>query len=246
MDATGAKTAEAKTVVTTPVRTAPAATGSRGTSRRWAVAGLAVALVGVAVLAFTQVIGSAREPSSAPPASPVPTSAAPSSPSATRPAPAPEPLGAAPPAASVEVSPSSVEAYTATGSPDNPGRIPRAVDNDPGSGWSTDRYFQQLPQFAPGVGLIATFGRPVRLTSVDITSPSAGTVVQVRSAPDAETPLSGTGLLATATLNAGATTIQIPPGPPSTGVLIWITRLTSADGGYQSTINEITYHAAAD
>jgi hypothetical protein len=243
------------TPVTAPVprveRAAPASPPpkppklSRNATRKKAGRGvvvgvLAAALTAIMILTLSQVAGSSGGQS----AQPGPGIQVPAAPGPAAIAPAPELAAPAPPPpVPVEVTPVNVKEYNVTGSPDNPRRIGRAVDGDPGSGWSTSRYFQQLPKFTPGVGIMATFGRSVRLTTVHVHSPSAGTVVEIRSAPSVGASLSGTQLLATATLGSGTTAIPIPPGPPSTGVLVWITRLAGKDGGYQSTIDEVTYQA---
>jgi putative peptidoglycan lipid II flippase len=116
------------------------------------------------------------------------------------------------------------------------------IDGDPTTVWRTDQYRQQFPSsLKPGVGIMATFGQPVKLTEVDIDSPSAGTVVQIRTATTAVPHLADTQIIGTATLTNGHTVIQLNPGPPVQYVLVWIGTLANTGHYYQSMIGEITF-----
>jgi hypothetical protein len=148
------------------------------------------------------------------------------------------------PPPSTPVRPATVREYVVTGSEDNPNTLNRVADGDPGTTWKTDRYNQQFPSFAPGIGIMAQLPKPAVLASVTIASPSAGTVVQIRSASSAGVPLSGAPLLATATLHAGVTTIRLPARPATPYVLVWIIHLDDGGGGFQSMIGEITCQPA--
>jgi putative peptidoglycan lipid II flippase len=105
--------------------------------------------------------------------------------------------------------------------------------------WKTDQYRQQFPSFSPGIGLLVGFGHSLRLSSVTVTSPSPGTVVQIRSAASPGVSLDSSTVLATATLHSGATAIPLPAHPTSPYLLVWITKLSSTGGGFQSEIGGI-------
>ncbi|WIY00773.1 hypothetical protein QRX60_43090 [Amycolatopsis mongoliensis] len=198
---------------------------------------LAIAVVVLVAGGVTQVSGLFdRAPAGAPePASsPAPTAVRP------RPAPPPAPSSTTP-AAPAPVRPDSVTVYSVTGSPDHPREAGLAVDGDPATAWPTDQYREQFPKFAPGVGLLAGFGRPLRVREVDVSSPSAGSVVEIRVAASAPAALADTVPLATATLASGTTRIPVPPGPASAAVLVWLVHLAPGPGGYQDRIQEITY-----
>jgi hypothetical protein len=196
--------------------------------RQLALAG-ALVVIAVAVAFGIQFAGSfgVASPSAARPAA-----IRPAPPTTTTTTTTPPTTTTTPPPPPAPVSPDSVREYVVSGSADNPAALSRVADGDPGTVWHTDTYRQQFPLFSPGIGIIAGFPRPV--DSVTITSPSAGTVVQLRSAAGT---LADTRLLATATLHAGRTTVAVP----ATGrLLVWIVRLDQTTGGFQSQIADIT------
>ena len=151
--------------------------------------------------------------------------------------PAPQPAG--------PIKPAAVSVFTAKGDPDGAARAGRAIDGDPGTTWRTDIYQQQFPALRPGIGLISSFAEPVRLVSIAIDSPSAGAEVEIRVAPEDHAPLEDTQVIGTATLAAGQTTIQLAPHQPTQHVLVWITKLATANGGFRAEIGELTFTRAA-
>jgi hypothetical protein len=140
--------------------------------------------------------------------------------------------------------PASVGVYDVTNQPDNANRANRAVDNNPDTAWSTDNYFQPFPTLKPGIGLMASFAEPVKLASVTITSKSAGTVVEIRVAAAEDAPFEETKVIATATLSAGQTQIQLNDHDPTQHVLVWITKLAGGGKDNQSDIGELVYTRA--
>ncbi|HEX3648666.1 MAG TPA: protein kinase family protein [Pseudonocardiaceae bacterium] len=143
-----------------------------------------------------------------------------------------------PPPPPKPVSPATVREFVVSGSADNPGTLSRVADGDPGTTWQTDTYRQQFPLYSPGIGILARFGKP--LASVTITSPTTGTVVELRSAAAPDVSLDDTGLLTTAALHAGANTVDLPAHRALPYLLVWIVRLDQTEGGFQSQIAEIT------
>lgn len=200
----------------------------------------AVVVVAVAVAFGIQFAGSfgVASPSAAPPA----TRPAPST--TTTPPPTTTTTTTKPPPPPRPVRPATVREFVVSGSEDNPGTLSRVADGDPATVWKTDDYRQQFPLFSPGIGVLAGFGGPVALSSVTITSPSAGTVVQLRSAAAPGVSLRRTTLLATATLHAGATRIALPAHAARPYLLVWIVRLAGTADGFQSQVAEITAQAA--
>ena len=148
-------------------------------------------------------------------------------------APAPPPVVPAGP-----IRPAGVEVYNVGGTPDNPRRANFAVDGDPGTAWRTDTYKQPFPALKPGVGLMASFAEPVRLAEVTIDSPSAGTVVEIRSASSDNPDLGETKVIGKATLEAGQTKLQLDRAEPTQHVLVWITTLAE---GNMSELTEIGF-----
>ncbi|SDK59604.1 hypothetical protein SAMN04488074_106158 [Lentzea albidocapillata subsp. violacea] len=152
---------------------------------------------------------------------------------------------APPPAPAGPVQPAAIGVYDVTNQPDNPNQASRAADNNAGTFWRTDNYFQPFPTLKPGIGLMASFAEPVKLASVTITSPSKGTHVEIRSASALDAPLEETKVIGVADLSDGQTQIQLNEHEPTGHVLIWITQLTSSGGGKnQSEVREILYTRA--
>ncbi len=149
-----------------------------------------------------------------------------------------------PPPPPAPVVPAGVAEFVLSGSEDNPGQLSRIIDGDPTTMWHTDTYRQQFPSYTLGLGLVVHFAHPRRLTSVTITSPSVGTVVQVRSAPGPDVTLANTPLLASKNLRAGTTTIHLPKPTASPYLLLWIPHLGDTDGGFRTAIGAITAQPA--
>jgi hypothetical protein len=201
----------------------------------------------VAFVAFQAVSLVGGGPSSGPPLV-IPTSAAPA------PAPAPGQAAAAaapavPPPAPVPTGPvqlASIAVYDPSGDPDDPGKVGRAADNDPGSTWSTSQYDQQFPELKPGIGLMTTFRAPAKVSQVIVRSPSPGTRIEIRAAAAPDVPLAQTQLLGTGTVSGDTTTIPVAAMPAPTGnLLVWITGLAESDGQYRSQIAEVTVVGAS-
>lgn len=150
--------------------------------------------------------------------------------------PAPAPAG--------PVQPASIGVYDVTNQPDNANRANRAVDNNPTTVWQTENYFQPFPTLKPGIGLMASFAEPVKLASVTVTSPSEGTVVEIRVAASEGAPLEETKVIATATLSAGQTQIQLGEHDATQHVLVWVTKLAGGGRNHKSEIAEVVYTRA--
>lgn len=205
---------------------------------------LTVATLAVVVWVVTSVIGFFGGSSTNLPGGGGPT-VAPSTPVAGRTTTAtPSATTPTAPALGTPIAPDSVAEFHVKGGSDNPGEAKRVIDGDPGTLWKSDTYAKQFPELKPGIGLMATFGQPVKLSEVAIDSPSAGTVVEIRTSPTAHPDqITDTQLVGTATLTNGHTVIQLNPGQPTQYILVWITQLApGSDGhGFQSSIGEITY-----
>lgn len=164
------------------------------------------------------------------------TGAAASPTSAIAPTSAPAPV-------STEVRPAGASVFSPSGSPDNPTTAGLAVDGNPATEWSTDAYFDQFPSFKSGVGLLVGLARPARLTEVSITSPSPGTVVEIRTSPSDRPTLDQTQVIGRATLVNGVTTVPVSSDTTASRVLVWITKLGTDSGKNQSSIAEIDFAA---
>lgn len=144
-----------------------------------------------------------------------------------------------PPPPPIPVADLSVYDISGEGNPDNEEDVGRLVDGDPGTGWSTDSYFQPFPAYKEGLGVMLRFEQPIAVSSVTIDSPSPGTVVEVRSAPGPDPDLDETTVLGNATLDGGNTKIALQPAPPTRFLLIWITGLSGGGDRNQSELSEV-------
>lgn len=161
----------------------------------------------------------------------------PESPKATEP-----PAGT--PATGAPVPASSVSVFSPEGTPDDAEGAKAALDDDPGTEWRTDQYFQQFPALKNGVGLLATLPDPTTLGSVSITSSSPGTTVEIRTAPTTSPTLDQTQLIGTGRLDEDSTEIPVDAGQPARYVLVWITDLGKSDGQFQTSIADLKFRAA--
>lgn len=145
----------------------------------------------------------------------------------------------APPAGPIQAA--GVQVFNVKGDPDNPNRVNRAIDGNPESSWKTFDYSQPFPALKDGVGLVVAFAEPVTLAAVQVDSPSAGSVVEIRTAPSGEAGLAGSTVLGSGTLTAGRTEIQLNAAPPTQRVLIWITTLSTVNGKNATELAELTF-----
>ncbi|MGH3853993.1 MAG: protein kinase family protein [Pseudonocardiaceae bacterium] len=155
----------------------------------------------------------------------------------TKKAPAPVP----PPMLSAPIRANHVAVYdpSGLGSPDHQKDVAKLLSANPGTGWSTDSYFQQFPLYKKGLGVMLSFTTPIAPASVTVVSPSLGTVLEIRTAMSANPQLADTTVVGTATLTAGATQIPLRPGPPTRYLLVWITQLSGGKDHHQSRISQL-------
>jgi hypothetical protein len=213
----------------------------RGTKRKLAlfVALLGVGTIGIVLWLVTSVIGFFSGSTGNTAGVPVPGSGTTGHVATTTTAPPATTRAATGPA----IKPTAIAEFNVPGTnPDNPDRAGLAVDGDPNTLWPTDNYYQPFPALKPGIGLLATFGQPVKLAEVDIDSPSAGTVVQIRTATSPNPDINATPVVGNATLVNGHTEIRLSPdAQPTQYVVVWITTLAGGGGQNQSSIAEIAY-----
>ncbi|MCL2534827.1 MAG: peptidoglycan biosynthesis protein MviN, partial [Nocardiaceae bacterium] len=150
-----------------------------------------------------------------------------------------------PPPASGPVKPVSAAVFSPQGTPDNAANAGLAIDGNPATVWNTDAYFQPFPALKPGIGLMVTLPDAAKLTSVQITSPSPGTQVEIRTAPSPNTSLDQTRVIGNATLQNGVTDIPVKSDGATKNVLVWITDLSTTGGKNQSGIAEVSFTAAS-
>lgn len=157
-------------------------------------------------------------------------------------APAPEPAPA--PVAQAAVSNVSVGVFDPTGDGDNPSDVSAVTDGDRSTSWKTQQYLQPFPALKPGVGVMASFVSAEQLAQLTIDSPSAGTVIEIRSAPAADADFADTVPITTVTLQPGETTVPLTNSQPTQHLLLWITKLGGGGTTNVSQIDEVVFSRA--
>ena len=146
------------------------------------------------------------------------------------------------------VHPVSATVFSPGGAPDNPQQAGLAIDGNPDTSWSTVTYNDAVPfpNFIEGEGLVLHLSEPTALSAVTIDLSSSGTEVQIRSSPtDKPAALADTTeLTPTTPLQPGHNRIQVHDQTKTSNVLVWITKLGTADGKSRTDISEITLQAA--
>jgi hypothetical protein len=142
------------------------------------------------------------------------------------------------------VKPASVSVFNVASDPDSPNKSALAVDGDPNTAWRTDKYLSNFPRLKPGIGLLATFDQPVKLAQVVITSPSAGTKVEIRTAPSDQPQLQQTLVVGSATLGSGDTVVPVKMATPSQRVVVWISSMSPSGKLWASQLSELKFLAA--
>ncbi|CAM3237588.1 lipid II flippase MurJ [Prescottella defluvii] len=150
-----------------------------------------------------------------------------------------------PPAATRPVTPTGAAVFSPQGTPDNASNAGQAIDGDPATAWSTDAYFQPFPALKNGVGLMVTLDEATNLSSMQITSKSPGTQVEIRSAPAPNTSLDQTRVIGTGTLKDGVTEIPLKTDGATKNVIVWITELGTTGGKNQSDLAEVSFTATS-
>ncbi|MFI7004096.1 lipid II flippase MurJ [Nocardia sp. NPDC050175] len=156
----------------------------------------------------------------------------------------PAAAGPTPAAGGVPIPVTGVSVFSPEGTQDGVGNVNLVLDQNPGTLWRTDQYFQQFPALKKGIGLLSTLPSPAKLTNVSINSPSPGTSVEIRTSPTAQPTLDQTQLIGTAKLGDGVTDIPVRTDQAARYVLVWITGLGNSGGQFQTSIADIRFDAA--
>jgi serine/threonine protein kinase len=167
-----------------------------------------------------------------------------SRPSASAPAPntsaAQAPAGAALPVADAAV----FDPY-GDGEPENDRDVPKAIDGDPASAWSTLVY-RGSPAFGnlkPGVGLLLDLGGKKSVAAVTVSSTTPGATVEIRTGDAVATDLKAFTPAADGIVK-GNTDFAFDKPVTARYVLVWTTGLVDGPEGFSADIAEVTVQAA--
>ena len=127
---------------------------------------------------------------------------------------------------------------------ENPDRVPLSVDGDPSTAWETKTYFDGpvLSPFKSGVGLLVDLGSEIEVADATVTLVGAPYDLQLLAAPaEASAPTSVDGLTTVATVSGGAGDVELAGDRPTTTryLVVWLTALPEAGGGYRGAVAEV-------
>ncbi len=129
---------------------------------------------------------------------------------------------------------------------ENPETARNAIDGNPGTSWTTMTYRGNpaLGGLKPGVGLMLDLGEDQEASQVTVRFKGAPTSFEVHAAssgvtaaPDSVDQLDKVGAKSAASENA---VVELDPAPSTRYLLVWLTKLPPADGGFRGEITEIT------
>ena len=128
---------------------------------------------------------------------------------------------------------------------ENPQMAPLAVDGDPSTAWQTMTYYgnPQLGGLKDGVGLVIDLGKQQSVSSVSVLlkgSPTSLEVFADGSSGTAPTSTSGLDKVASVTGAGTHANLQLKHPVTTQYLVIWLTSLPPASGGYKGQIAEIT------
>ena len=128
---------------------------------------------------------------------------------------------------------------------ENPELAPLAIDGRPGTAWQTMTYRgnPKLGGLKNGVGLLVDLGKPQKVSKVKVTLMGSPTSLQILAAPDAvAAPSSTDGLDTVATEDGAAGRADLTLKKPVTTqwLVVWLTSLPAAPGGFQGRVAEIS------
>jgi len=127
---------------------------------------------------------------------------------------------------------------------ENPDMVPLATDGDPSTAWETLRY-DDGPVLAPykaGVGLLIDLGSEVPVRDVSVTLEGSPYDLKLLAAPpDSEAPTSVDGLTTVDSRRGASGKVQLGGDKEVTTryLVVWLTALPAADGGFQGRIAEV-------
>lgn len=131
------------------------------------------------------------------------------------------------------------------GAPENDRDVPQSYDGDPATSWPTLTYrgSADFGNLKPGVGILYDLGSEQSLSGVSITG-SDGAAVEVRTGDDAEGDLDSFAVGAQGDLTGSADDLAFAEPVTTRYVLVWVTGLVPADGGFAADLAEVSPLAA--
>ena len=160
----------------------------------------------------------------------------------------PKPASSPATAQLTSLTPVSVTAFgpNGPGQGDNPGQASLAVSNNPATPWNTDWYATaNFGNMQSGTGLLLNMGKPVTVTSVQITLGSTpGADLQLRTGDVAQ--LADLKTVGTATNAGGVLHLQLATPAQGQYLLIWFTKLPpNSSGTFEAFVSGVSLKGLA-
>jgi len=160
----------------------------------------------------------------------------------------PKPASSPATAQLTSLTPVSVTAFgpNGPGQGDNPGQASLAVSNNPATPWNTDWYATaNFGNMQSGTGLLLNMGKPVTVTSVQITLGSTpGADLQLRTGDVAQ--LADLKTVGTATNVGGVRHVQLASPAQGQYLLIWFTKLPpNSSGTFEAFVSGVSLKGQA-
>jgi hypothetical protein len=122
---------------------------------------------------------------------------------------------------------------------ENPADAPNVVDGDPATSWSTLTYRQQFGDtgLKDGVGVVLDLGesREVRQVDLSAVGDTTAAIYVLADPPTTVDGLTPSGEITT----ADSSSLVLPKAVAGQYVLVWLTSLPPADGGYRGEIVDV-------
>ncbi|WP_369257410.1 protein kinase family protein [Geodermatophilus amargosae] len=166
--------------------------------------------------------------------------------------------GAAPPAGTSSAAPAEDEAAPSAagplvgitgatvfdpfgdGEPENDDEVPATYDGDPASTWSTLNYrgSADFGNLKPGVGIVYDLGSEQAVGGVTLTTTTPGIAVEVRTGDAPDGDLDSFAVAAAGSVD-GTTDLAFEEPVTARYVLVWVTGLVPAEGGFAGALAEV-------
>ncbi|WP_409329401.1 protein kinase family protein [Trujillonella humicola] len=131
------------------------------------------------------------------------------------------------------------------GQPENPDDVPLSFDGDPATAWSTVTYrgSAAFGGLKDGMGIVYDLGEDQALAAVTVTTTTPGMTAEVRVGGGPDTGLAEWQVAASGTID-GTTDLAFDEAVTTRYLLVWVTSLTPADGGFSADIAEVALRPA--
>jgi serine/threonine protein kinase len=129
---------------------------------------------------------------------------------------------------------------------ENPDQVALAIDGKPDTGWRTLTYRgnPQLGGLKSGVGLVLDLGSEQQVGSVEVSLVGSPTDVELFATPpgvnDPPADLADARRIAGTTVDSTTGILRADPEQRTRFLVVWLTKLPAATGGYRGEITEVT------